>query len=279
MLQSIFGSTLLFKIIAMRRGLMLSLLGIMLFTSFLAANPAICKRSFSAYRIAAGEEVLVTVEINKGNITGIAKFVEEIPDGLTAYEGNSAATNGVFTFEQQKLKIVWLNVPTQSVFKVTYKLRVSGEIKKDYRIFGKFSYLMSEVREEFFLSQGVITGYTAAEARLQASAAKNFVVENVVSVASNKVDASSAVVQPEAAVLIPKVTTYKVQLGVFASKKDPAVFKTLTDISNEEVAGKYKYYSGSFATKAEAEKRAEEAKKSGFSGAYVVPFADGKRAN
>ena len=113
---------------------------------------------------------------------------------------------------------------------------------------------MSEVREEFFLSQGVITGYTAAEARLQASAAKSFVVENVVSVASNKVDSSSAVVQPEAAVLIPKVTTYKVQLGVFASKKDPAVFKTLTDISNEEVAGKYKYYSGSFATKAEAEK-------------------------
>ncbi|MFZ9848844.1 MAG: SPOR domain-containing protein, partial [Flavobacteriales bacterium] len=77
----------------------------------------------------------------------------------------------------------------------------------------------------------------------------------------------------------PKVTTYKVQLGVFAAKKDPSVFKTLTDISDEEVAGKYKYYSGSFATKAEAEKRIEEAKKLGFSGAFVVPFVDGKRAN
>ena len=81
MLQSIFGSTQLFKIIAMRRGLMLSLLGIMLFTSFLAANPAICKRSFSAYRIAAGEEVLVTVEINKGNITmGHARSLSKLKD-------------------------------------------------------------------------------------------------------------------------------------------------------------------------------------------------------
>jgi hypothetical protein len=279
MLPPIFGLTLLFNLIDMRRGFILSLFSIVLFTSFLAANPAICKRSFSAYRIAAGEEVLVTVEINKGNISGIAKFVEEIPEGLTAYEGNSAATNGVFTFEQQKLKIVWLNVPKESVFKVTYKLRASGEIKKDYRIIGKFSYLVSEVREEFFLSEGVITGYAKADANLQASAAKSFVVENVVSASSTKVDSSSVNVQPIVKTETPKVTTYKVQLGVFAAKKDPSVFKTLTDISNEEVAGKYKYYSGSFATKAEAEKRTEEAKKLGFSGAYVVPFVDGKRAN
>ncbi|MFZ9954711.1 MAG: SPOR domain-containing protein [Flavobacteriales bacterium] len=263
----------------MRRGLLLSLLSIFLLTSFLAANPAICKRSFSAYRIALGQEIVVTVEINKGNITGIAKFVEEIPDGLTAYEGNSAATNGVFTFEQQKLKIVWLNVPKENIFKVTYKLRATGEIQKDYRIIGKFSYLVSEAREEFFLSEGVITGYSKADASLQASAAKSFVVENVVSASSTKVDSTSSQVQPVVKTEAPKVTTYKVQLGVFAAKKDPSVFKTLTDISDEEVAGKYKYYSGSFATKAEAEKRIEEAKKLGFSGAFVVPFVDGKRAN
>ncbi len=263
----------------MRRGFILSLFGIILFTSFLAANPAICKRSFSAYRIAAGQEVLVTVEINKGNIAGIAKFVEEIPEGLTAYEGNSAATNGVFTFEQQKLKIVWLNVPAESVFRVTYKLRANGEIKKDYHIIGKFSYLVSEAREEFFLSEAVITGYNSADANLRSSAAKTFVVENVLSATSAAADSSSAMVKGVAASVSRKVTTYKVQLGVFATKKDPAVFKTLSGISNEEVAGKHKYYSGTFATKAEAEKRTEEAKKLGFSGAYVVPFVDGKRTN
>jgi hypothetical protein len=264
----------------MRGGLIFTLLLLAFCGNLLALNPAICKRTFSTYRISAENEVLVTVEINKGNITGIAKLVEEIPEGLTAYEGNSAQLNGVFTFEQQKLKIVWLNVPTEGVFKVTYKLKATGALKSSYHIIGKFSYLVNEVREEFFLSEGRLAGET--NSNLQASVSKNVIVEDAsmpavdtAKTVVSKVSSSDEVKTSSSAA----ATLYKVQLGVFASKKDPSVFKTLKDISNEEVAGKYKYYSGSFSTKEEAEKRVEEAKKIGFSGAYIVSFVNGKRTN
>lgn len=273
----IFGSTLLFKPITMRSGLIFTLFLFVLCGNVVAITPAICKRSFSSSSVAAGQEITVTVEINKGSVNGIAKLLEEIPEGLTAYEGNSSAIGGVFTFEQQKLKIVWLNVPSQNVFKVTYKLKATGDIKNSYHIIGKFSYVMNEVREEFFLSEGILLGATAPS-NLQASVSNNIVIENVASTVKSD---SAALVKEAAKVKVVESaeTVYKVQLGVFGSKKDASVFKNLTDISNEEVGGKYKYYSGSFSNKADAEKRVEEARKIGFSGAYVVPFVNGKRVN
>lgn len=262
----------------MRSGLIITLFLFALCGNVMALNPAICKRTFSSSSVAAGQEITVTVEINKGSVKGIAKLLEEIPEGLTAYEGNSAAIGGVFTFEQQKLKIVWLNVPSENVFRVTYKLKANTDIKNAYHIIGKFSYLVNEVREEFFLSEGILLG-SAAPSNLQASVSNNIVIENVASAAKVDTSVSKNEMNKAASSAEKSATTYKVQLGVFGAKKDASVFKNLTDISNEEVDGKYKYYSGSFTNKADAEKRVEEARKIGFSGAYVVPFVNGKRAN
>ena len=84
--------------------------------SVFSVSSVFCKRTFSTYQVTEGGEIEVTVEINKGDAVGIAKLVEDIPSGLHAYEYESIG--GVFTFEQQKLKIVWLTIPLQQVFKV-----------------------------------------------------------------------------------------------------------------------------------------------------------------
>ena len=243
------------------------------------ASPAICKRTFSSREISGTNTVTVTVEINKGSTSGVAKLIEEIPEGLmldtTPNSVNTASANGFYTFEQQVLKIVWPKVPEVSVFRVTYRLRATGELKKDYHILGKYSYMEKEVREEFFLAEGILFGNANAGA-VTASISKELPVVEVVQSNVNTTTTTSLTANNE---VKSEATVYKVQLGVFAAKKEASVFKTLKDISNEEVNGKYKYYSGSFTSKQDAEKCAEEAKKLGFSGAYVVTFVGGKRAN
>ncbi len=257
-----------------------------IFSTSFASAPAICKRSFSTYTIAPNGEVIVTVDIHKGDAKGIAKLVEEIPDGMKAFEVNSM--NGTFTFEQQKVKIMWLDIPKETSFKVSYKLKQEGPVQGDYHIIGKFSYVVDDLKEEFFLSEGVVLckegGATTANQPVM-----KVVVEDV-AVKTNTENVSAAttnvpVVTSEKVVEVAKVeekvtvTTYKVQLGAFGAQKEASVFKNLGEISNEKVGEVYKYYSGNFSSKADAEKRMEEAKKSGFSGAYVVTFVDGKRSN
>ena len=228
-----------------------------------SATPASCKRTFSSYQLTEGGEIIVTVEINKGGATGIAKLVEDIPFGLKAFEGESIG--GVFSFEQQKLKIVWLNIPNQQVFTVTYKLKPTGELNKDYHIVGRFLYVIADSREEFILSDALLYGKVSAN---------NATVEVV------KVDSNSAEVaaKQEAAKAeeIRQNYTYKVQLGAYSVKKEDAVFNGLQEISVEQSNGVYRYFTGSFATKEEALKRAQEAKEKGFPGAHIKPFKDGK---
>lgn len=70
---------------------------------------------------------------------------------------------------------------------------------------------------------------------------------------------------------------FKVQIGVFSTEKSSSVFGDLPDV-HFEMAGKYfKYYSGKFGSEYEARSVIEKAKKSGFPGAFLVKFKDGKR--
>lgn len=70
---------------------------------------------------------------------------------------------------------------------------------------------------------------------------------------------------------------FKVQVGVFSTEKSSSVFGDLPDV-HYEMAGKYfKYYSGRFSSEYEARSVIEKAKKSGFPGAFLVKFKDGKR--
>ena len=252
------------------------------FVGSVVASPAICKRTFSSREFSGNNAITVTVEINKGATSGVAKLIEEIPDGLmidtAANSVNTGSANGFYTFEKQILKIVWPKVPSASVFKVTYRLKVVGELKKDYHILGKYSYMENDVREEFFLAEGILFGNANAGA-VTASVSKEIPVVEVVNSSATESAAKTVAAATISTESASTATVYKVQLGVFGSKKDASVFKSLKDITNEEVNGKYKYYSGSFSTKEEAEKCAAEAKKLGFSGAYVVSFVGGKRVN
>lgn len=227
-----------------------------------SATAVFCKRSFSSYQMTEGGEIIVTVEINKGDASGIAKLVEDIPFGLKAYEGQSVG--GVFSFERQKLKIVWLTIPNQQVFTVTYKLKAEGELNKDYHIVGRFLYVVADSREEFILSDALLSGKAS---------------EAVVAVEEVKAVSHPADEGNKEEAKVEENLIYKVQLGAFSVKKEDAVFNGLKEISVEEGKGVFRYFTGEFTSKEEAVKRVQEAKEKGFPGAYWVSFKDGKRVN
>lgn len=96
-----------------------------------------------------GDQQRVTVTINKSDITGFAKLQFDLPEGLTA---TSTDTKGAsFTFKDQKAKFIWMSLPTNSTFKISYELQASAEISGIQTISGKLSYIENNERKTYDL--------------------------------------------------------------------------------------------------------------------------------
>lgn len=111
----------------------------------------------------AGSEVKVTVTVNKGDLSGFAKLQIDMPDGMsvTAIETKGAS----FTFADQKAKFIWMALPTQSSFKVTYTLTAAANATGSLPINGKFSFIEDNERKTKDISTSSITIISSAVAQ------------------------------------------------------------------------------------------------------------------
>ena len=97
------------------------------------------KRTLSATQVLKGGSFIVDLVINKGAATGFAKVMETLPAGFTAEEVD--AFGGIFSFQDQKVKILWMTMPASKEIRVKYKVTVVGDVKGKQPIEGFFSYL------------------------------------------------------------------------------------------------------------------------------------------
>ena len=99
--------------------------------------------------IASGSRTLVEVNVRKGDVQGFSKLELVLPNGFTATPGDIKGAS--FTFSGDRAKFVWMNLPEESVFKVSYYIQSESEIEGAYEIKGTFSYVRDNIREDIYV--------------------------------------------------------------------------------------------------------------------------------
>jgi len=94
--------------------------------------------------MAPGSKKLVELVIKKDQIQGFSKLELTLPYGfdITPVDLKGAS----FTFTAQKAKFVWMTIPTESDFTITYYLQSSDNMEGNYSINGTFSYVKENKR-------------------------------------------------------------------------------------------------------------------------------------
>src|SRR5690606_11705110 len=98
-----------------------------------------------------GSEVRVTVTVNKGDLSGFAKLQLDLPEGLSA---TAIETKGAsFTFADQKAKFIWMALPSQPKFTISYTLSASANASGLLPIEGRLSYIENNERRTYELQR------------------------------------------------------------------------------------------------------------------------------
>ncbi len=95
--------------------------------------------------VVAGSEFEVKITVNKGNIESFSRFQQELPYGLTAE--SYLSSNADFSFDENRIRLIWLKLPRQEEFTVIYKVKVDERLKGDFNLKGKFSYIDDNERK------------------------------------------------------------------------------------------------------------------------------------
>ncbi|MDR1866240.1 MAG: SPOR domain-containing protein [Bacteroidales bacterium] len=99
--------------------------------------------------IQAGSEITVNVVIDKGNLSSFARFQQDVPYGFTVKAINSA--NADFSFQEQKVTMIWLSLPEDEKFVASYALIANERLSGRIDLSGRFSYIEDNERKSIDL--------------------------------------------------------------------------------------------------------------------------------
>ncbi len=257
-------------------------------------------------------DLKVEVKINKGSIGNFSKYEMELPQGFEATEGNSKT--GYFTFEKSRLKIVWVTIPAEAEFIVSFKLR-APLATGPYILYHKFLYMDNGTKKEVIGQQIDIkidpTGVTKTLSYLPdepETSAVNNTTATVTTPTITPVTTTINVVQSNTVITVvptktvPAVTTptiaavgntivstssntltvaqpgltFLVQIGTFSTDPGKAKYADLGKVTIEKDGAVYKVLIGEYTTKEEALKKREELVTKGYNG-FLVKYQNGQR--
>lgn len=88
-------------------------------------------------------DYIVKVLVSKESTRRFAKIEENVPDGFTAVALDTR--DAIFTFKEQKVKFLWMNLPLEPFFTISYRLIPKNQASLPVpEIHGAFSYLIDE---------------------------------------------------------------------------------------------------------------------------------------
>lgn len=133
--------------------LLLNMVGVLFINVFLSEDVTLTVVVPTTVR--AGSEFNVEVTLKKGSVDGFARFQQELPNGLTASVIDPAQGN--FTFEDQKIKFIWLRLPTEKEVKLSYRIKVDERLKGNFQMKGLFSYIEGNERKTVKIDEQIIS--------------------------------------------------------------------------------------------------------------------------
>jgi hypothetical protein len=105
-------------------------------------------------QVVAGQEIPVSVEIDKGKLEEFSRFQQELPAGMIAVQDNSGSAD--FSFENQRVRFIWLKLPAEETLNISYKIRVNERLKGTLTLFGEFSYVENNERKSIVIDKKVV---------------------------------------------------------------------------------------------------------------------------
>ena len=95
--------------------------------------------------IIQGKVAVVEITINKGDISGFAKVQQIFPAGFTV---EPIETKGAtFSFKDNKLKFIWMALPVEEEFTISYKIIPNENTTGNFSLGGKFSFISESERK------------------------------------------------------------------------------------------------------------------------------------
>ena len=241
---------------------------------------------------------MVSVKVNKQGIEGFAKITETIPNGFVASEGESKG--GVFSFKEGNAKILWMAIPRDEEFILTYSLQATTAENGAYDVTGEFAYLENDETKK------IITDKTAFNLAIEAVADETPEADPIEEPIVEKPNEEEPIIEEPIAeedpiaentiteeddnnkresdiTSVPSAETnisYKVQVGAghqqVAANYFAVRFNLKDNVSTENHEGWIKYLVGSFSEyKAARDKR--NTVRNNVKTAFVIAYNSGKR--
>ena len=264
----------------------------------------------------AGESIEAKYTLTKAPTMGsFAKFQLDLPPGFDAQSIDIKGGN--FTFENNRVKIVWVSLPPDASFNFTFKLMAAASAFGNINFVPQFFYLENNVKKEYNVTPFIINfggaavssenGNTTSSASTPdatstttGAIADSSTVTKTVEVASteskNTTPAQPVVPEPTPApttIPTPEPTPTKpvtatpatiksnvmfhVQLAALTNKPNKSTFSQYGTVKIVEDAGLYKVLVGSFKTLEDARKCKADLISKGASGCFVVAYENGVR--
>ncbi|MCX6295717.1 MAG: SPOR domain-containing protein [Bacteroidetes bacterium] len=252
----------------------------------------------------AGENFTVEILVNKGNVTGFAKLLDVLPAGFTATAGDLQGAS--FSFADQKAKFVWVSMPSQTEFKITYKVAIAAGTSGPQKIDGVFSFIENDETKKFVIAtssitvgteqiQTIATNTTTTTEPIKTNnttetTTTTSTTNNTNAVNTNNTTATNSATTTENTKSLSATNTipapqgnvnYKVQIAALHNAVNANVLATRYNISskvNTEMGdGFTKYTVGSHNDYKEARDAREDVRNKGVVGPFVTAYNSGKR--
>jgi len=124
--------------------------------------------------IAPGIRSEVSVNVRKGDVQGFSKLELSLPDGFVATPGEIKGAS--FTFSGDKAKFVWMNLPEEEMFTITYFIESEPGVEGAFEIKGTFSYVKQNKREDIYIPTRTVVVKQDAPTGVEATLAEAPVV-------------------------------------------------------------------------------------------------------